>query len=634
MFLYTNLSSDLRISIFKPVDVKHPPVALLPLVQTMETAPTLRYASPVELAFATTPVHIAPLNASEGGDLLTIAAPPRRHFAPSIPGTQQSSGGDLSVLTFDAIDDLLLPSAADISFTLQNTGVAAADSFKIDVIFSRDELLGNSDDVVVDGLVIDSIGAQNTLTRTLEIDYGTSEIGFLAIQLDTQNRVIELDESNNFSKIKAVGTDLSHCLPDESVLTQGGRYSAEVGLTASLALPGNQGVDVVMTEDGAIAAVNTDTGASLYWIDPETGVIGQSVSLTSAVSDIAFDGAGGVAIAAQDKLLRLSAETGEVLSEIELAGISRVAVAGNGIVGAIADKTVHLYSADNTLLFSKFLDYTEVTDLEIRSCGDGNNLVYITSFRNTSFVGIDGSRNPIQIARLEAFDFTGQRQWSLFGDDTETIKQNVADTRLYRVTLGQDGYLYIGGESAGTATIFRWRGQPMTPEEQFGSTSPFLTQIDANSRLYNSGSAHISYYARVHPMTGKLLNSQLSFPRLRSTKSNTMKIGDIATSSSGTLYFGGAAFGTLPNRENLTFNGQSAGGYSGRDPAWMSIAPNFQARNFWTSVSGQDGTRGIVQGVDAGYGYSAALSNLDAGIAPAVTDPTIDSLVFLSFTTE
>ena len=604
----------------------------------MEIAPTLRHASPVELAFDITSVHTAPLNMSEDGDLLTIAAPPRRHLAPSTPGTQQSSGGDLSILAFEATGDLLLPNAADITFTLQNTGIAAADSFKIDVVFSSDELLGNRDDVVVDSLIIDSIGAQDTLTRTLGIDYSASEVGpetgFLAIQLDTQNRVIELDESNNFSEMKAVGTDLSHCLPDESVLTQGGSYSAEVGLTASLALPGNQGVDVVMTEDGAIAAVNTDTGASLYWIDPETGVIAQSVSLTSAVSDIAFDGAGSVAIASQDKLLRLSAQTGEVISETELAGIHRVAVAGNGVVGAIAGKTVHLYGADNTLLFSKFLDYTEVTDLEIHSCDDSNNLVYVTSFRNTSFIDIEGNRNPIQIARLEALDFTGQRQWSLFGDATDTIKQNVADTRLYRVTLGQDGYLYIGGESAGTATIFRWRGQPMTPEEQFGSTNPFLTQIDANSRLYNSGSAHIAYYARVHPTTGELLNAQLSFPRLRSTKSNTMKMGDIATSSSGTLYFGGAAFGTLPNRENLTFNGQPTGGYSGRDPAWMSIAPNFQARNFWTSVSGQDGTRGIVQGVDVGYGYSAALSNLDAGIAPAVTDPTIDSLVFLSFTTE
>ena len=271
-----------------------------------------------------------------------------------------------------------------------------------------------------------------------------------------------------------VQDDHEVCLPDESVLTQGGSYSADLGLTASLALPGNQGVDVVMTAGGAIAAVNTDTGSALYWIDPATGAISKGVELAGTIFDIAFDGAQTLAIAASNQLLRISATSGEILSEIELPNLDRVAISKNGYVGAIAGTTVYLYDPNNASVFIKTLNYTDVTDLEIRSCGDGNDLVYVTSFRNTSFIDIQGNRNPVQIARLEAFDFTGDRKWSLFGDAAETIKQNVADTRLYRVTLGQDGYLYIGGESAGTATIFRWRGQPMTEDEQFGRATPFF----------------------------------------------------------------------------------------------------------------------------------------------------------------
>lgn len=431
----------------------------------------------------------------------------------------------------------------------------------------------------------------------------------------------------------------SVCALNESVVTKGGRYSANVNLASSVALPGSSGVDVVMTGQGAIAAVNNESGSTLYWIDPATGETAQTATLPGQISDIAFDGAddgdsgvagGGVlAIASGNKVLRLDAQTGETLSEIALDGVSRVAIAPDGMVGAIANKTVYLYDADNTEVFSKFRDYTDVTDVEVRSCGDAQ-LVYVTSFRNTSFVDLQGKRNPVQIARLEALDFTGEIAWSLFSDSSESIKQNVADTRLYRVTLGRDGYLYTGGESAGTATIFRWRGQPMTEDEQIGNTQPFLTQIDAHSRLHNSGSAHLSYYARVHPTEGALVTSQMSFPRLSNTKANTMRIGDIAGAADGRVYFGGAAGASIFERENLTIDGVPVGGYSGRDRAWMSVAPDFKTRDFWTVLAAEGGD-GIVQGVDAGYGYSAALSNVESGTVP-VTTGEAQGNVFLSFT--
>lgn len=433
----------------------------------------------------------------------------------------------------------------------------------------------------------------------------------------------------------------SVCALNESVVSKRGRYSANVDLTSSVALAGSRGVDVVMTGQGAIAAVNNESGSTLFWIDPATGEIAQTLALPGAISDIAFDGAddgdtavvgGGVlAIAANNKIMRLNAASGEVLSEIDLEGVSRVAISPDRFVGAIAQKTVHLYNADNAEIFSKFRDYTAVTDVEVRSCGDAQ-LLYVTSFRNTSFVDLESKRNPVQIARLEALNFEGEIEWSLFSDRSEVIKQNVADTRLYRVTLGRDGYLYTAGESAGTATIFRWRGQPMSEEEQYGQTAPFLTQIDEHSQLHNSGSAHLPYYARVHPTKGVLVTSQMSFPRLSNTKANAMRLGDIAGSAGGDVYFGGAASAAIFNRENLTINGVPTGGYAGQDTAWMSVAPDFGDRNFWTVLSAASG-KGIVQGVDTGYGYSAALSNLDSGTVP-VTKGEAAGSVFLSFTAE
>ncbi|MEL6158480.1 MAG: hypothetical protein AAFQ40_12585 [Cyanobacteria bacterium J06623_5] len=424
----------------------------------------------------------------------------------------------------------------------------------------------------------------------------------------------------------------SVCELNESVTSRSGAYHTNVDLSASIALPGETGVDVVMTPQGAIAAVNTSSGATLHWVDPATGSVDQSVDLPAAVADIASDGSGTMVVASGERLLWLDAASGEVLNQKRLPGISRVAIAPDGHVGAIADKTVHLYDAEGSEIFSKLRNYRRVTDLEVLSCGAGRQLVYVTSFRNATFTDIKGRTNPVQISKLEALDFSGEVQWSLFGDSTDTINQNVADTRLYRTTLGRDGYLYILGESAGTATIFRWRGQPMTEDEQFGRTRPFLTRIDQYSSLHNSGAAHLTYYARVHPTEGQLVTAQMSFPRLPDTKANVMRVGDIAGNAGGTVYFGGAAGATIANRDELTLNGVPVGEYEGRDRAWMSVAPNFETRNFWT-VLADEGGKGIVRGVDAGYGYSAALSNAESGSVPVTTGEGTGK-VFLSFTVD
>ena len=419
------------------------------------------------------------------------------------------------------------------------------------------------------------------------------------------------------------------CDWDESATTRAGAYSANVDLTASVALPGETGVDVVMTQQGSIAAVNTENGALMHWVDPATGEISRTVELPSRVSDVAFDGGGQLVLAAEAGIIYLDAATGARLEGASLTGVKRIAIAPDGHIAAIAGNIVHLFDPNGRELFSKQRDYTGVTDVEVRSCDD-QQFVYVTSFRNSTFTDLNDRRNPVQIARLEAMDFTGDVQWSLFGDSAETIKQNVADTRLYRVTLGHDGYLYIAGESAGTATIFRWRGEPMSEAEQLGQTDPFLSRIDPYSRLHNSGAAHLPYYARVHPTEGRLVNAQMSFPRKSDTKANAMRLGDIAASEDGTLYFGGAASASIANRENLTLNGVSVGGYGGRDRAWMAIAPDFQARKFWTELA-EEGGKGIVRGVDAGYGYSAGLSNVESGTVPVTTGEETGS-VFLSFT--
>ncbi len=473
-----------------------------------------------------------------------------------------------------------------------------------------------------------------------------STIACSAIRPSASSSAKDNAKDNNLTLVansKAVESPPT-CAIDESVTSRGGSYSSNVNLTASIALPGIRGVDVVMLGKGAyrpdasrpdsayaIAATQQNSGSTLHWVNPATGEISQAIDLPGSVSDLAFDGNRTLAVAVNNKVIKLDVASGKVISEIALPDVSRVAISSDGYVGAIANKTVHLYNSNNAPVFTKLRDYTEVTDVEVLSC-QGTQLVYVTSFRNATFTDLNNNQNPVQIARLEALDFTGKVAWSLFSDSTDTIQQNVADTRLYRIALGKDGYLYTAGESAGTATIFRWRGQPLTEDEQYGRTAPFLTRIDLYSQLHNSASAHLPYYARVHPTKGELVTSQMSFPRLSSGKSNAMRVGDIASGSDGSVYFGGSASASILNRDSLTINGQPVGEYEKGDRTWMAIAPNFRARKFWTVLADVSG-EGSVQGVDAGYGYSAALSNVKSGTVPVTRGETTGS-VFLSFTLE
>ncbi|MBE9078716.1 hypothetical protein IQ241_15670 [Romeria aff. gracilis LEGE 07310] len=398
-------------------------------------------------------------------------------------------------------------------------------------------------------------------------------------------------------------------------------YSKNLDLTVGLYLEGDSGVDVVLTPAGAIAAVNTQNGGRLYSIDPATGSVFNPVSLAGKIQDIAYSSAlDQLAIALENTVLRIDASSGETLATLPYEQASRVAISSAGQIAVLVGKTVTLHDPSGTRLFSKTLDATQVTDIEVSACG--GDRVYVTSFRNSTFTDLGGQRQPVQIAKLAAFDFSGEQDWTLFGDRAETIQQNVADTRLLRVSQEPDGYLYIAGESAGTATIFRWRGQPMTAEEQQGQTAPFVTRTDDHTRLHNSGAAHITYFARVDPGSGSLVQSQLVMPRNSKGKANAMRLGDIAASPSGTVYLGSRAMASILNRSELTINGDPVPGYVGGDPAWLAVGSSFRSRRFWTVLAaGDDGTQGTVVGVDAGFGYAAALANLETGQAPTTQGP-------------
>ncbi|MEN8445844.1 MAG: CARDB domain-containing protein, partial [Cyanobacteria bacterium J06555_13] len=140
----------------------------------------------------------------------------------------QVDGIDLTVLAFDVRQDHLLLGQTDIIFTLKNQGTLAARNFEVDIIYSDDDELGNSDDIVIGSFDIGRLEPDDLLTQTVSVQlpvdvlnaraqaddvpnqgagYISNSLDFLGIQLDPSNEIAEVNETNNINTTKGRGID-------------------------------------------------------------------------------------------------------------------------------------------------------------------------------------------------------------------------------------------------------------------------------------------------------------------------------------------------------------------------------------------------------------------------------------------
>lgn len=241
----------------------------------------------------------------------------------------------------------------------------------------------------------------------------------------------------------------------------------------------------------------------------------------------------------------------------------------------IENGTVRLHDTDGTQINEKSHQRSYTEDVEMAANGQG---YFIVGFDNKSLPG----GNPVQVAYLNFYNTQGAMEWQRFGFDGGNLSSNIADTRLYRVKRGLDGQIHILGESAGSQTIFRYDGQSYSGEE-------FLSQVDFYNALWNTGSAHIAYHAKLQPASGKLTHSQLTMSRLSEGKSNSFRVGDIHADAGGSVFITGKNSYQMANRAAQRINSQYIGAYHG-DPSLLAVSPNYQNRHAWTSFSQDMGT--------------------------------------------
>ncbi len=300
----------------------------------------------------------------------------------------------------------------------------------------------------------------------------------------------------------------------------------------------------------------------------------------------------------------LNAAADQVLWSQKLDGeVRRVAIANDGKVVTLHDKTVTVWSATGTQLAQTTLSRSFVEDIAIHPT---TGAIYAVGFDN-KYNSLD--QNPVQVAYMTAFDSQLNVNWQTWGYDADTLthgQNDMADTRGYRVTIGRDGELYFLGEVAGGNSVFRWNGKDRSTNT--------LVKYDAYNDPYNSASPHQTYYARIDPATGEVVQGQLAIARLANGAANAVRVidGSIAADEQGNVYIGGRSFAGIDDRNLQQVGGQTVGDYAKGDPFALVISSDFRTRRSWTPFT-ENGGQGTISGFAVGEGRAAVLGTVDQG---------------------
>lgn len=192
--------------------------------------------------------------------------------------------------------------------------------------------------------------------------------------------------------------------------------------------------------------------------------------------------------------------------------------------------------------------------------------VIYTGFRNAR--AWEGKRVfPVQIAYVIGRSYSGDEKYRLYDWPTDRDApgfvnkptNNMADTRGYRCSIGEDGKLYCAFECAGGNHIFRW--EPRLVDGEWIKAAAKKPKADKYHAFYNSRAEHKTFMACFDPATGEYLRGQEFCARLSSGRANALRVknGAITATRDGEILLSGTAASSLP----ATFVPPKTGDYLG-----------------------------------------------------------------------
>ncbi|WP_433304805.1 hypothetical protein ACQP2F_16315 [Actinoplanes sp. CA-030573] len=274
--------------------------------------------------------------------------------------------------------------------------------------------------------------------------------------------------------------------------------------------------------------------------------------------------------------------------------IGRVAIGASGTVAASGGTTVRIYNSAGRVTGTVALRGRTVNDIAV---DDRTGLVFVTGFTQSG-----GPCHQVQIPFVRAYTRAGVLRWKRYDFAADELGGLCADARGDRLAMGRDGRLYLAGETAGGNTSFSTDGRSVR------SKAPNVG-YDKFTEAFNTGSAHLTYVARLDPATGAVKAGQMLLTRLDSGKGNTIVPRALAADAQGRVYVGGSAAAQLADRKNLRMNGKRLKDYAGGD-AWLLVtSPDLRKRLLWTSWT--DGGTGQVQAVAVDGPVAAVAADVD-----------------------
>lgn len=301
------------------------------------------------------------------------------------------------------------------------------------------------------------------------------------------------------------------------------------------------------------AATPSSAGAVLQ-VSPDGDDVLSVARVADLVLDMAMDDGENIYLAAGSAgIIKLNPSADTVLWTAPNGGYCRrLDVGADGTVIGLNNSgsnagTCYVYDNTGTELES-FGGWRFTQDVALKS---DIARVYQTGFKNDH-----SGCNPVQVAYLRCLDYSGTEIWRNYdwpgtwldncdGDGWDNL---MADTRGYRVTIGQDGLLYAAFESAGGNHIFS--REPGNGDPDNLKTNVTIVGGDMWFAWWNTASEHKTFIGRYDPASGDYLLGQQLCTRYwnGNYKGNALRVvdGALAADGEGKVYVGGVSASGLP----------------------------------------------------------------------------------------
>jgi hypothetical protein len=142
--------------------------------------------------------------------------------------TDLTEAPDLAPVETVAYPDVVRDGQTELTYRIENQGFGPAAGFQTEVVLSRNGLIGDEDDLVVDTLDLNALPAGEAATGTLVLDlprdvlndwaeaddppgggagYQCTNVEWIGLVLDPDDLIEETDEDNNIGQEKGTGKD-------------------------------------------------------------------------------------------------------------------------------------------------------------------------------------------------------------------------------------------------------------------------------------------------------------------------------------------------------------------------------------------------------------------------------------------